>query len=116
MPAASASSRVVMPAKPLRANSGTAARTIALRRSSLSSRVIAMTQQSKRSLTNGQPATRLTGSDGDLLDPAGGQPEDPVLRHRQPQCLGARQPGKKTAQYAGHHAMANDDDRAIADL
>ena len=42
MPAASASSRVVVPPKPLRANSGIAASTILCRRSSLSSRVAAM--------------------------------------------------------------------------
>jgi len=42
IPAASASSFVVVPAKPLRAKSGTAAATIALRRSSLSNRVTAM--------------------------------------------------------------------------
>ena len=54
MPAASASSRVVVPPKPLRANSGIAASTILCRRSSLSSRVAAMMRQSKRSLTLGQ--------------------------------------------------------------
>ena len=54
MPAASASSRVVVPAKPLRANSGIAASTILCRRSSLSSRVAAMMRKSKRSLTFGQ--------------------------------------------------------------
>src|SRR4051812_28057428 len=42
MPAASAISRVVVPEKPSRANSGTAALTIALRRSSESSRGLAM--------------------------------------------------------------------------
>src|SRR5690349_232013 len=51
MPAASASSLVVVPAKPLRAKSGTAAATMALWRSSLSSRVMAMAAQSKRLLT-----------------------------------------------------------------
>src|SRR5437763_7774074 len=54
MPAASASSRVVVPPKPLRANSGIAASTILCRRSSLSSRVAAMMRKSKRSLTFGQ--------------------------------------------------------------
>jgi hypothetical protein len=43
-----------VPAKPLRANNGTAASTIAWRRSSLSSREWAMAQESKRSLTVGQ--------------------------------------------------------------
>jgi len=42
MLAASANSRVVVPAKPLRAKSGTAAAPIALRRSSPSNRVMAI--------------------------------------------------------------------------
>lgn len=54
MPAASASSRVVVPPKPFRANSGIAASTILCRRLSLSSRVAAMMRKSKRSLTWGQ--------------------------------------------------------------
>jgi hypothetical protein len=54
IPAASASSFVVVPAKPLRAKSGTAAATIALPRSSLSNRVTAMRRRSKRSLTKRQ--------------------------------------------------------------
>src|SRR6202023_991179 len=54
MPAASASSLVVVPANPLRAKTGTAAATIALRRSSLSNLIIAIGRSSKRLLTWGQ--------------------------------------------------------------
>src|SRR5215469_6982568 len=54
MPAASESSLVVVPAKPLRANSGTAEATIAFRLSSLSNRIVAIGAESKRSLTPGQ--------------------------------------------------------------
>jgi hypothetical protein len=54
IPAASASSFVVVPANPLRAKSGTAAATIALRSSSLYNRVMAMARRSKHSLTKRQ--------------------------------------------------------------
>ena len=54
MPAASASSLVVVPANPLRAKSGTAAATIALRRSSPSNLIVAIQRTSKRLLTWGQ--------------------------------------------------------------
>ena len=59
MPAASASTLVVVPEKPLRANSGTAAATIAFRLSSLSNRIVAIGAESKRSLTVGQAAPVL---------------------------------------------------------
>ena len=49
----------------------------------------------------------VSGSERDLLDPAVGEAEDAVLRHRQAQRLLSRQAGVKAAQDAGHDTMAD---------
>lgn len=64
----------------------------------------------------GDGRCRIFASDRDFLDHPAGKPEDAVLRHRQTQRGGARQTRIKAAQYPGHDAMADRDDRTVADI